>query len=401
MLKPRFQTLASSSESMGSLAQISGLGFAGLKRTTTESADHLATQAIHEAVRDAGLGIRDVDGLLISRSGNSSEPGLSLHARSGLMGTSLMQMIDGEGTSAIQMIQTASWAIAAGVVKHVVCVFSDTPLRSGATGREAFTKQKTVSGIGSLRYTAGAVGGAANYALSAARYLHEFGLDEEQLGHVAISTRAWASLNPDAVMRKPLTMHEYLAARYITQPLRLFDCALPVNGAIACVVSSPGSTSSTGATPVFVHGIAQANAVPGAAFNAWKRPATNQVKESLYSMARISASDVDVREFYDAFSIMTLLSLEDYGFCGAGEAGALAKECKLGPGGTLPTNTGGGHLSCSYMQGMTPVMEAIIQARGQAGERQCPRHDIVLATNDGGWFDHHAAMLLSKHESLN
>lgn len=312
----------------------------------------------------------------------------------------MLQMIDGEGTSAIQMIQTASLAIAAGTVKNVVCVFADTPLRSGVSGRDAFTKHKNLSGIGSLRYTAGAVGGSANYALSAARYLHEYGLNEQHLGHAAIATRAWACLNPDAVMRKPLTMESYLAARHIAMPLRLYDCALPVNGAIACVVSIAGYTSNSGTTPVFVHGIAQANAVSGATFNAWKRPATSQVRNSIFSMARLTPADVDVRQFYDAFSIMTLLSLEDYGFCCPGEAGSLAQDGKLGPGGKLPTNTGGGHLSCSYMQGMTPVMEAIIQARGQAGERQCPRHDIVLATNEGGWFDHHAALLLSKHPRL-
>jgi len=386
---------------MAAVAQISGLGRAGLTRAATASCETLAVQAIDAAIADAGLGRDSIDGLLISRSGLSSEPGLRVHARSGLPALRLLQFVDCEGTSAIQQLQTALLAIEAGVARHVVCVFADTPLQGGVSGREAFTKAKTVAGLGSLRYTAGAFGGTANYALSAQRWLHEHGADEQALGAVAVSTRAWAMRNPEAVMRKPMTLDDYLGARYIVEPLRLFDCALPVNGAFAFIVSHRDHAGEARHPPVHVRAIAQAHAGPSNAFSAWRRPAAHHVAQRLFAEAGVRPAEVDVRAFYDAFTIMTLLALEDYGFCAPGGGAGLAQSGALAPGGALPTNTGGGHLSGHYMQGMTPLVEAIEQARGSAGERQCARHDLVLATNEGGWFDSHAGVLLSPHARTN
>lgn len=385
---------------MGSLAQITGLGYAGLTRSGSLSCEALAVQAMEEAVTDAGLRLHEVDGLLISRSGNASEPSLSLFAHSGLPNLALLQYVDCEGTSAIQMVLTASLAVRAGLARHVLCVFADTPLAGGIRGRVAFTKTKSVTGVDSLRYTAGAHGGVANYALAAQRYLHDHGLDHRTLGAVAVSTRAWACLHPQAVMREPLTMDDYLASRFIVDPLRLFDCALPVNGAIALVVAHADQAAYGQHPPVHVHAVEQTHTGASNAFAAWQRPAVTATARRLFERTKLKPIDVDVRQFYDAFTIMTLQLLEDYGFCLPGQAGALAASGALGPGGSMPTNTGGGHLSSFYMQGMTPVAEAITQARGAAGERQCPRHDIVLATNEGGWFDYHAGMLLSRHARL-
>ena len=386
---------------MGPVAQISGLGVAGLTRTATGSAEALALQAVDHALTDAGLAPAEVDGLLISRSGTSTEPGLSLHAHSGLPDLRFLQVVDCEGTSAIQMAHTASLAVTAGVARHVVCVFGDAPLNAGVTGREAFTKAKSVSGVAALRYSAGAYGGSANYGLSMARYMHEFGVGERDVGAVAVSTRAWARLNPDAVMRKPMTIEDYLASRFIVRPLRLFDCAVPVNGAIAFVVSATDHRAASTAVPVYIHGIGQAHGQAGNCFNAWRRSHVRLAGDTAFAMAGAQRSDVDVCEFYDAFSIMTLLALEDHGFCAPGEAAALAASGALAPGGRLPTNTGGGHLSGCYLQGMTPLAEAVWQARGQAGERQCARHRLVMVTNEGGWFDHHACLLLSPDRRLD
>ncbi len=386
---------------MASIAQISGLGRAGLTRTDPASPDALAVAAIDDAIANAGLTPQRIDGLLISRSGNATEPNLLLYAQTGLPALKLLQLVEGEGTSAIQMIHTASMAVASGVARHVVCVFSDAPLRGGVSGRDAFTKAKEVTGIGSLRYSAGAAGGTANYALAASRYLHQHGVGERELGAVAVSTREWACLNPRAVMRKPLTMEDYLASRPIVAPLRLFDCALPVNGGIAVVVSASDHQGDGVQVPVHIHAIAQGHAPKGNAFNVWERAHVADAARRAYAQAGVSARDVGVREFYDAFTVLTLFALEDYGFCERGQAGELAVAGALGPGGAMPTNTGGGLLSCYYMQGMTPVEEAILQAAGAAGERQCEQHDVVLATNEGGWIDFHACMILSRHARLN
>ena len=111
-------------------------------------------------------------------------------------------------------------------------------------------------------------------------------------------------------------------------------------------------------------------------------------------MAGISVEDVDLCEFYDCFTYATLVTLEDYGFCEKGQGGFFAAEGRLGPGGSLPTNTGGGHLSGFYLWGMTPISEAVIQARGQAGERQVPKHDVVLVSSQGGTLDYHSCFVL-------
>lgn len=381
---------------------ITGLGSAGLTREPTLGPEILAVRAIEAALQDAGLAHDDIDGLLITRSGGAvtEEPGLGVQHLAGLRNLSLLQTVYCEGTSAIQMLYTASCAIAQGMARHVVCVFADTPLTSGKSGHEAFGKAKPVSGIAGLRYAAGAFGGAANYALATRRHMACYGLREDQLGAVAVSTRAWAMLNPQAVLRTPLTLDAYLASRFIVEPLRLFDCAIPVNGAIALIVSAASDAGGLRGRPAYLHGLGQGHAGPRWHRDLVEHNGIAQARDQALAMAGITLDEIDVREFYDAFTFMTLHALEHYGFCQPGGAGELAASGALGPGGELPTNTGGGQLSAYYMQGMTPLAEAIVQARGQAGERQCARHDVVLATNDGGFFEYHACAIISPHASL-
>ncbi len=117
-------------------------------------------------------------------------------------------------------------------------------------------------------------------------------------------------------------------------------------------------------------------------------------------MAGVTNNDIDICELYDCYTYTTLVTLEDYGFCQKGEGGAFVSDGKLEPGGSLPTNTGGGQLSGYYMWGMTPLSEAIIQARGQAGERQVAKHDVILVSTQGGILDHHSSLILSPHQSV-
>jgi acetyl-CoA acetyltransferase len=113
------------------------------------------------------------------------------------------------------------------------------------------------------------------------------------------------------------------------------------------------------------------------------------------AMAGITPADVDVCELYDCYTYTALITLEDYGFCDKGAGGAFAASGALGPGGELPTNTGGGQLSSYYLWGMTPMSEAVIQARGQGGERQVERHDVVMVSGNGGILDYHGALVMS------
>lgn len=379
-------------------AVLTGLGMAGLVRAQPLSASELALEAIGLALDDAGLARADVDGLLLAESSAAREHELNLRLQqaAGLRHLRLMQQIDCEGTSALQMVHTASLAVSAGVARHVVCVFADAPLRGGHSGSQAFGGIKSLAGIAGLRYSNGLFGAPSLYALAARRHMALHDTRPEHFGAVAITARTWAALNPRAVFRTPLTMDDYLASRAIAEPLRLYDCAVPVDGAIAVVVSAQAAAAELRQPPVHVLGIGQGNpAHPRQRPFSGETPAgAAAAKATAFHMAGLDVADVDMVQCYDAFSCMSLLTLEEYGFCGRGEAGAFFAEGNASPGGRLPTNTGGGHLSGYYLQGMTPLSEAIIQLRGQAGQRQCPRHDVALVTNEGGYFEYHACALL-------
>jgi acetyl-CoA acetyltransferase len=386
-------------------AAITGLGIAGLTRDATPPSSTLAVQAVLAAIADAGLRHTDIDGLIVCRSGAASEAdlGLELQKTAVLRDLRLLQVVHGEGTSVIQAIQTAAMSVGAGLAKHVVCVFADAPVKPGKPTHESFGRVKTNRGIGGLRYSAGLFGGGAVHALAAQRHMALYGTTHEHLGAVAVSARAWARMNPLAVLRKPLTMEDYLASRWIVEPFRLYDCAMPVNGGIAVIVSEASRAADLVQPPIYIRGFGQGH--PGApdqsGYEREVQSGARLAKETAFKMAGVSIQDIDICQIYDAFTYNTLLTLEEYGFCEKGEGGAFVASGAIAPGGSLPTNTGGGHLSGYYLQGMTPVSESVIQARGHAGERQCARHDVVLVTNEGGRLDYHACLILSPHRRID
>ncbi|MBJ7499336.1 MAG: thiolase family protein [Sphingopyxis sp.] len=384
-------------------AAIVGLGRAGLTRTDTRAAAELARLAVIAAADDAGVIATAVDGLVICRSGGATDAtlGLDLQRALGLRDLKLNRIALCEGASALAAIHTAALAVATGMANHVACVFADAPITPGTRMRTAFGRQKTGIGMEGLRYTAGLFGGAAVHALSAQRYLALHKLGEDVLAEVAITTRAWAGLNPDASYRKHLTHEDYWAARYVAEPLRLFDCAAPVNGAIAVIVTTR-NRAADGAQPA-VSILAYAEGHPGAPDRSgFDRTLTHGgaiAGRAMFAATGLSPADIDICELYDAFSIMPLLALEAYGFHPPGQARDAYADGAAQPGGSgRPINTGGGHLSGYYLQGMTPVAEAVLQARGTAGERQCERNATILVTNEGGRLDYHAGMILGSAE---
>ncbi|MBX6391201.1 MAG: thiolase family protein, partial [Frankia sp.] len=248
-------------------------------------------------------------------------------------------------------------------------------------------------GVRGLERASGVLGSVPTYAMLAARWFAVSGGDPADLCAVAVSTRAWALGNPYAVMRRPLDAESYFASRMVSTPLRILDCARPVNGAVALVISGepvPGT-----APRVHVRGMGRAHPMrrrraPGESWFGGGRAAVDQA----LAMAGRSRADIDVLELYDPFSVVTLLLLEEYGFCEPGQAGKLARSGAIGPGGALPVNTGGGQLSGFYLQGMTPLAEAVVQLRGAGGQRQVPGASTALVGGIGGRIDHHACLVL-------
>jgi acetyl-CoA acetyltransferase len=379
---------------------IAGLGMTEMGKVYGRTATRFAVEAVTLAAADAGVGFAEIDGLLIN-PGVGGDIGLTLQAALGLRDLRLLSEVQGFGSSAGAMVQYASLAIAAGMATTVACVYADAPLRPDRSTGDAYVgAARQRAGVEELPRAAGLNSASAKYALAARRHMEHYGTTSEQFGAVAVATRQWAALNDRALMKdRPLTLADHQSSRMVADPLRLFDCCLVTNGGIAVVVTSAERARTLRQPPVYVLGWGQGHPGyamgRGSAFGLTTGAATSG--RAALSMAGLSVSDVDAREIYDCFTYTTLVSLEDYGFCGKGEGGGFAASGALAPGGSHPTNTGGGQLSSYYMWGMTPLSEGVIQARGQGGERQVARADVVLVSGNGGVLDHHSTLLLSPH----
>jgi acetyl-CoA acetyltransferase len=377
-----------------------GLGLTAMSLAPGAAPETLAHQAIAAALDDAGLTPRDVDGLLVSSSQGirPERLGVSLAHHGGFGDLRLLEHIEIKGATAAAMVQTAVLAIHGGLATTVLCVFADAPLQHGGTSGSTYARSGGVEGLRGLERASGVLGSVPTYALLASRYLAAMGGTDEDLGAVACSTRAWAVGNPAAVARAPLDLDQYFASPMVSTPLRLLDCARPVNGAGAVVVSADDRARDATHPPVYVRGMAQWHPVrrrraPG---ESWLGGDGWRGVDAALAMAQRTRAEVDVLQLYDPFSIVTLVLLEDYGFCEPGKAGATVRAGGIAPGGELPTNTGGGQLSGFYLQGMTPLAEGMVQVRGAGGDRQVAGAMTALVAGIGGRIDHHACLVLDR-----
>ncbi len=381
-------------------AAIVGMGLTEVGEVYGRTAADFAGEAVRLAARDAGLELADVDGLLVS-SGLKHDVTLNLQHELGLRDLRLLAEMNSYGASAGAMISYAAMAVSAGMAEAVACVFADAPRRPKAPSGEAYAtgRQHVLEGAGGLRVVGGAGSPTIRYAMAARRHMETYGTTSGQLGAIAVAQRQWALMNPRAQMRKPLTLEQHQQSRWIAEPLHLFDCCLVSNGGAAVIVTSARRAADLRQPPVHVLGFGQGH--PGqllerggqfglASGAALSGPAALR-------MAGLAVADVDLLELYDCYTYTVLITLEDYGFCPKGEGGGFVADGRTGPGGSLPVNTGGGQLSGYYLWGMTPLTEAVVQARGQAGDRQVPKHDVIMVSGNGGVLDHHSTLVLSPH----
>jgi acetyl-CoA acetyltransferase len=376
---------------------IAGLGMTAMGKVYGKTAPQFAAEAVTLAAADAGIPVGAIDGLLMS-GGIGSDVGLDLQERLGLESLRLLTQMQGYGSTAGQMVQYASMAVQSGMVDTVACVWADAPLKEDKGGGDAYRETASIpTGFMGLRASSSIYSANTMYALAARRHMLKYGTTSDQLGHLAVAQRDWAVMNPHAQLRNPLTLEEYHASRYIAEPFHLFDCCLVSNGGVAVIVTSLDRARDLGQPPVQVLGWGQSH--PGHSmqrnddFGLVTGAATSG--PAALQMARTTLGEIDVVELYDCYTYTAMVSLEDYGFCEKGEGGAfIAQPGNLGPSGKYKVNTGGGQLSSYYMWGMTPLSEGIIQARGQAGERQVERHNRVLISGNGGILDHHSTLVL-------
>ena len=382
------------SHPMKNRTAICGLGITEMGRVYRSASD-LATEAVFLALKDTGLAKSELDGLLIN-AGLTNSVGLNLHSNLGLQELNLLTFMQGYGSSAGQMVQYASMAITNGMADYVACVFADNPLSEGKSAGASYARARRQDALTSLYSMYGIAGANGMYALAAQRHMDTYGTTQEQLGAVAISQRQWAGFNERATKREPLSMDDYLSSPWVVEPFHVLDCCLVSNGAVAVIVTSAERAQDLAQPPAYLRGFAQAHSHDTGRTDRdslLESPASRSGTRAL-SMADSKLSEITQCQLYDCYTYTVLVTLEDYGFCGKGEGGPFIEDGRLAPGGSLPTNTGGGELSSFYMWGMTPLTEGVIQARGHGGERQV-KNDLILVTGNGGILNYHSTLLLS------
>ena len=369
---------------------IAGIGATDYSRHSGRSDLTLAVQAALAALTDAGLDPADVDGI-VRCDMDTVRPNDLAHVL-GIPELTFWAETGPGGTAPPAMIGLAVAAIMSGQATTVLC-FRELNGRSGRRYGLARDTDEVVGGAGSYdEFFApyGLVTPGQIFALMAQRHMYEFGTQPEQLGHIALACRARANANPAAQMsERPLTMDEYLAARPIAEPLRLFDFCLETDGAAAVVVTSTERARDLRQPPVAIRAVAQSSIPdpqPGVQFPVLMRESITSlpgraVARTLYSRAGLGPEDIDVAQLYDCFTITVLMQLEDWGFCKKGEGGPFVASGAIDIDGVLPINTGGGHLSEGYIHGMNHILEGVRQIRGQSTS-QVPgaEHCLVTAT---------------------
>jgi acetyl-CoA acetyltransferase len=374
------------------MACISGVGHTALAARLGRSAWALQAEAVRAAVADAGLAPGDVDGL-ITEAGYSQGvmQGITPHflrlgAMLGIDPRYAYSEVIG-GASSVAMVQRAALAVSAGLCDVCVCVYGDAPSMMADTWSYGRGDDAAF----------GLFGAPGLHALAARRHMALYGTRPEQLGEIAVTFRRHAALTPHAQQRTPLTLEEYLASRYLVEPLRVLDCCLISDAAGAVVVTSAARARDLRQRPVSIAGFGQAHHLTGLANADYltELPA-GRAGRTAFAMAGVTPPDVDVAQLYDCFTIVVLMQLEDYGFCAKGEGGAFVEGGNLGLAGALPTNTAGGLLSEGFGGGMFHIIEAVRQLRRECGERQVADAEVALVSGHGLGMNTHATLILRR-----
>ncbi|MEV0403657.1 acetyl-CoA acetyltransferase [Actinoallomurus sp. NPDC050550] len=365
-------------------AAIAGVGYTPFSKDSGVSTLTLAIDAILAALDDAGLTVDDVDALATHRVGDSTPPWVVAPAL-GVPEVSWYLDQFGGGSVSHAVIGQAAMAVASGVARTVVCyraINARSEFRMGGTGRG-------VAPIFDAQYQApyGYFAPPQQFAMFTRAHMIKYGTTHEQLGHIAVGQRANAVKNPRALKRDPITLDDYLASRWIAEPLRLLDCCLETDGACAVVVTSAERARDLPNPPVLISGAVWGGgdsffSGQGGDFTVSEAA---RIAPRLYAMAGVGPEDIDVAELYDCFTYSVLVQLEDYGFCPKGEGGPYAASGATRLDGPLPVNTHGGFLSEGYVHGINHVAEAVAQLRGTAGDRQVSGAEMALSTAQPGY----------------
>jgi len=354
----------------------------------------LCAQGTLRALADCGLTLQDIDGLFCAMTQQRMSI-VSLIEYLGIAPKFIGSSMTGGSSFEFHIAQAAA-AIEAGLCNVAVIAY-------GSTQRSVGRKQASQREVNPYETPFKPFLPTSAYALAASRHMHQYGTTREHLAAVAVAARQWAQLNPAAWEKKPLTIEDVLKSRMISDPLSVRDCCLVTDGGGAIVMVSAERAKSLKKPPAYVlgcgHGVTHMNisSMPDLTVTGAKAAG-----EAAYRMAKLAAKDIDVVELYDAFTINTILFLEDLGFCRKGEGGPFVSGGNIAPGGKLPVNTNGGGLSYCHpgMYGLLILIEGVRQLRGECGERQVKKHDTAMVHGNGGVLSAQASVILGSAATL-
>jgi acetyl-CoA acetyltransferase len=368
---------------------IAGIGHTAFGKLPGRSTVSLNVEAIRHALADAGVDKPQVDGLFVKAPTSKFE---MMYAQKLAEALGLVPRIGGVydhgGASNISMISYAALAIEAGQCEIAVVALADNP----ATGtRQAYEKSYGDDGSGLI----GWFGTPAGYAMIAQRHMAQYGTTSDQLGAIAMACRRHGAANPNAQLRKPLTLEQYRASRLIVEPLRRDDCCLVSDGAAAVVLMSERKARELHVNkPVALRGFGQGQTSWDLALRPDLTTTAAAVSaKTAFRMAGLQPRDIDVAQIYDCFTIAALMTLEDYGFCAKGEGGRFVEDGRIEIGGELPINTSGGLLSETGMPGLQLVIEGVRQMRGESTS-QVKGASTCIVSNQGGIMHTHSTLIL-------
>jgi len=343
--------------------------------------------AIAMAIEDSGISKSEVDAVLTKAPSSDFQMLWSAKVSQALgIVPKVTATLDQAGASNIGLIGYAMMSMEMGMCTTAVISYGDNPV----TGKRAFYNRPRGE-----EAAYGFFGAPLAYAMAARRHMIEFGTTSEQLGHVAVNARHNASMNPNAQFQNPITLEEHQASRFVAEPFHLLDCCPVSDGGAAIVITSAERAHDLKQKPVCVLGLGQGHPAWDLQHRETLTTSGARVSgEMAFAMAGLGPSEMQFAQLYDCFTIVPLITLEDYGFCKKGEGGPFVSSGNIELGGSIPLNTSGGLLGETGMPGMQLVLEGVRQVRGQCGARQVKDASVGIVSGQGGIMTTHATMII-------
>ena len=370
-------------------ACVSGIGETRYLRGSTKTAFELQIESSLNAIGDAGLTPRDIDGVI--PIGIVSGTADDFIENFGIPDLRFSALIPHGGASPVMALQCAAAAVASGVCNHVLITFGRNVTAAAITkaGARIHTMPQ-FHYVTEFEYPMGAIAPAQLYAPMARRHMELYGTTVAQFGEVAVAHREHALLNDNAIMKKPITLEDHANSRMISDPFRLLDCSLESDGGAACIVSASDRAADLKHRRVYISGVAEGH--PDSPGSITQRPdmtslGIKKAAARAFEMAGVTHADIDLAQIYDCFTYAVIRQLEDLGFCARGEGGPFVQGGRIKLGGALPVNTHGGLLSQAHVWGLNHIVELVRQLRGDGGRAQVKDARVGLVSGYGDMGD--------------